>query len=94
MKQLWWKHFPDKSRTAYVKAPSSTESQLFYVGDRVRLVGKPEKARQVLNVRWHCFRHEWVYVVETDAPVEMKNWIYWFASQLTTDKEAEESLND
>ncbi|MBX7220000.1 MAG: hypothetical protein K1Y36_08635 [Blastocatellia bacterium] len=44
----------------------------------VRLRGKPERIRRVLQVEWHGFRYEYVYVVETESGFPA----YWFGPQL------------
>ncbi|MBC8103845.1 MAG: hypothetical protein H7Z41_14820 [Cytophagales bacterium] len=56
---------------------------VFLVGDKVRLRGKLDKLRCVLEVAWHPFRHEFIYIVETSAPAHRAPYLpYWFAAQL------------
>jgi hypothetical protein len=74
----WWKQFP-KRESRWPRAPGPDDRPVFRVGDLVRLKGKPERARRVLDVVWHRHRYQYVYIVETSAPGFEP---YWFAEQL------------
>jgi hypothetical protein len=53
------------------------------VGDVVRLKGKPDRRRRVLEVEWHRHRYQYIYVIETSAPPTFSP--YWFFDQLAVE---------
>jgi hypothetical protein len=82
----WWKRYTNKkSRLPY---PQPAEARpLLQVGTVVRLKGKPDRPRRVLEAQWHWIRREFVYVVETSArttPYVFKP--YWFSDQLQVEQ--------
>lgn len=79
-KSLWWKRYPNKDAIGGRDAwASETLDPRLTVGAMVRLCGKPAKARQVLRVEWHWYRHRYVY------EVEVSGCAYWFSDQLMLD---------
>lgn len=76
-KSLWWKRYPHKDASGCRDAwASETPDPRLTVGTMVRLCGKPAKARKVLSVEWHWYRHRYVY------EVEVSGCAYWFTDQL------------
>jgi hypothetical protein len=63
-----------------VHTPLVGKTPEFSVGQLIRLRGKPEKARRVIAIEWHMFRHEFAYTVETSAQGRFRP--YWFSPQL------------
>ncbi|EMI40261.1 hypothetical protein RRSWK_07221 [Rhodopirellula sp. SWK7] len=51
------------------------------VGTIIKLAGKPDRTRRILDSEWHLHRYEFVYIVETSAQNNFRP--YWFAAQLT-----------
>lgn len=87
----WWRYYPRPSRSPRVNEPPQDFHPVLQVGDLVRLKGKPEVVRRVLGIEWHCYRYEYVYIVETsasrfyyeaEARSHNPSWPYWFAPQL------------
>jgi hypothetical protein len=78
---VWWRHFPKiESRPCVAPSPGDCPDPRFPVGAAVRLVGRPERVRRVLRAEWHWHRQQFVFVVETSAPLPFAP--YWFAGQL------------
>lgn len=76
-RSLWWKRYPDKDAFGCRDArDSETPDPRLTVGTVVRLSGKPAKARKVLSVEWHRYRHRYVY------EIEVSGFAYWFSDQL------------
>jgi hypothetical protein len=63
-------------------APGAAEraDSRFPVGTTVRLRGKPDQLRKVIQIEWHSIRREYSYVIETSARGRFRP--YWFAAQL------------
>jgi hypothetical protein len=79
MKPPWWKHYPIAPRTQPILEPLPEAKQIFEIGDCVRLKDKPDKARRIVDIRWHRYRHQFVYYMEVSGD----SWrAYWFAAQL------------
>jgi hypothetical protein len=76
---LWWKRYPIVESRELKLQPRFAKPELA-VGQYVLLIGKPDKVRKILEVRWHSHRHEFVYIVETSS----QNFFdpYWFRDQL------------
>lgn len=75
----WWMRFPNKD-SREPKNPDPQALPKMHVGDLVHLKAKPDKGRKVLFVEWHFYRHEYVYIIETSAPLNFRP--YWFFDQL------------
>jgi hypothetical protein len=80
MKTGWWVQYQKPSCSKMVVSPLPGVTPAFQEGQLIRLRGKPEKPRRVLAVEWHRHRYEFVYVVETSAPIWLRP--YWFGPQL------------
>lgn len=50
----------------------------YKVGDIIRFIEKPERARKILKIEWHSHRYRWVYIVETSASDLGIFRPYWF----------------
>ncbi len=88
--QGWWIQYPKPSCSKIISEPFPDLRPVFQVGDFVRLKDKPDRARKVLNVDWHCHRYEFVYIVETSAPDFFGYGLtspYWFAPQLILERQ-------
>ncbi len=84
---LWWRHYP-RSGCPHQEMqlhPEPHQKPVFTPGDTVRLKGKPDRARRVVSVEWHCYCHEFVYIVETSTHGQFASVPYWFASQLVAE---------
>jgi hypothetical protein len=81
---LWWKRYPEVE-SRYTQEPGRKDvlDPRLSVGTRVRLCGKPNKARAILKVEWHRYRYRYVYVVEASGG----SVPYWFADQLMLEDE-------
>lgn len=80
-KDNWWRKFK-KVESRKLKFPKGDEQKFLEIGQSVRLVGKPEKLRKVIKIEWHYHRYEYVYIVETSAIGQGRNFEpYWFLSQ-------------
>lgn len=77
----WWRKFPRTLPEPPVFNPPAGSLPVYSVGALVRLVDKPDRARQVLGIVWHAHCREYAYVIETSAARGFEP--YWFASQLT-----------
>lgn len=82
----WWRHFPRTgcSHETLQIATGPGQTPLFAPGDTVRLVGKPGRPRRVLEVRWHAYCHDFVYIVENSQHADCA---YWYAPQLISETE-------
>ncbi|MDD4911761.1 MAG: hypothetical protein PHP57_05650 [Sideroxydans sp.] len=81
---LWWKRYPDTNRHLSCEpGRDDVADPRLSVGTRVRLCGKPNKARAILKVEWHRYRYRYVYVVEASGG----SVPYWFADQLMLEDE-------
>jgi len=80
----WWKRYPE-SKCRFPQEPGRDDvpDPRLAVGTRVRLCGKPNKARAILKVEWHRYRYRYVYVVEASGG----SVPYWFADQLMLEDE-------
>ncbi|MDD5059452.1 MAG: hypothetical protein PHQ60_16465 [Sideroxydans sp.] len=80
----WWKRYPDTNHHL-PREPGHDDiaDPRLSVGTQVRLCGKPDKARAILNVEWHRYRYRYVYVIETSGGYLP----YWFADQLMLEGE-------
>ncbi|RYG72644.1 hypothetical protein EON80_03975 [bacterium] len=87
----WWRLYQTGSRTTGRWEPDPDKSPIFHVGDVVRLRGKPNKPRRVLSVRWHAFRYDYSYLIETSYSARFgalrDDLPYWFAPQLVLESE-------
>src|SRR3982751_5576448 len=78
----WWMQYPLASRK-FQPEPSELPTLEFHPQDVVRLSGKPDRERAVLEVCWHHHRHQWCYIVETTTQLSGNHCpAYWFAQQL------------
>lgn len=78
---MWWRQFPKiESRRCVPQSPADHPDPRFPVGTLVRLVARPERVRRVLRSEWHWHRQQFVFVIETSAPLPFEP--YWFAGQL------------
>lgn len=83
---LWWKRYPKtESRTPREPGRHDIPDPRLTVGTLVRLCGKPDKARAILEVEWHWHRYRYVYVIETSGD----NTPYWFSDQLMLECETQ-----
>jgi hypothetical protein len=76
----WWMAHDPATGPASSRLPTDADVPALAVGDRVRLIARPQRVRRVLRVEWHAMRHTWVYAVETSS----ERWCpaYWFREQL------------
>lgn len=76
----WYMYY--NSRTSS-KGYSQKGRPKYAVGQSVRIVKKPERARRILEIEWHYEREEWVYKIELFKYGNTKwNNAYWFEPQL------------
>jgi hypothetical protein len=76
----WWKLYPVRGcRLPHAPGARDRPDPRLAVGAAVRLRGKPDLVRRVLEIEWHRIRREYCYVVETSA---VRFRPYWFAGQL------------
>src|SRR5436305_1653420 len=81
----WWKRFPVVESRSPRLTPIDGRPALS-VGTLVRLEGKPDRVRRVLNAEWHFHRYEFVYVVETTPRSGTYVFApYWFLDQLVVE---------
>ncbi|WP_144059446.1 hypothetical protein [Rhodopirellula sp. SWK7] len=76
----WWRHFPRVESRKCCSMPVGASPELT-VGTIIKLAGKPDRTRRILDSEWHLHRYEFVYIVETSAQNNFRP--YWFAAQLT-----------
>jgi hypothetical protein len=79
----WWQRHPRLRSRRRPRPPTAQESPQLTEGTLVRLRGKPDRQRRVLQSTWHWHRHEYVYIVETSARPPFKP--YWFFDQLSVE---------
>lgn len=79
----WWRRYPPGRNCPLELGSGDIPDPRLAVGTWVRLCGKPDKARKILSVEWHRYRHRYVYKIETSG-----GWLpYWFADQLMLNSE-------
>jgi hypothetical protein len=77
----WWRSYPRTSRTP-AREPWFLKPD-FKPGDLVRLRGRPQVKRRILDVEWHWYCHQYCYYVETSTSrAGVYCPAYWFAHQL------------
>ena len=68
------------------RAPEPSEKPILSVGTLVRLRGKPQRLRRIIEVQWHSIRWVYVYVVETSTSDRKRRFTpYWFLPQLAVE---------
>jgi hypothetical protein len=78
----WWMRYRPLYRPES-REPSEQDLPKLEIGAMVLLKGKPDRRRRVLAAEWHCFRYQYVYIVETNGQMKRPPFRpYWFLDQL------------
>jgi len=81
----WWQILPAGSGLV-PRAPGAAETPAYAIGTLVRLQGKPDRLRRIIEIQWHSYRWVYVYVVETSTSDRRRHFKpYWFQPQLTVE---------